>query len=466
MRSFWIHLRIRANACVRSPEAWLILTVFGLTTAVFWPAVGGASDPLKDQYQGLSLLLTWFLWFWLWLAPPMVWIRGRATTGKGEAPLGIGPAPFIPVGRRTRAVAEAVLALTVLGAVRWTLVLFVQGEWSFQDPWSFQGTRGTIAGAFFLLPMAVAWALPVRKSGTFMLRPILIAILAAVLHHLGGFFATWLGMVVGGLSLTGVALLIADLEIPEIQTIKGSGRAEDRCRSGSGPRRQLAQDAWLPVLKTWGPWVSVGIVTYGVCLYLDVKGDSWAWILFGGFEVFLIITIQPLFRPFNSNLLAESMVGKNQISLGDFMQVWSVLPVGRETVLRKVWLHGLLGGLILWTVPVAVLVVRHRILEGVWSLRGGIGGLMQFVVVGGLLVPVMASLMVAVAVGRKLEYAMSGLSLILGVHVLFLVKVLLHEFFGRGSIAAEAGPIVMLVILIAVGAIPPLRFLHKAPEPQ
>ena len=77
----------------------------------------------------------------------------------------------------------------------------------------------------------------------------------------------------------------------------------------------------------------------------------------------------------------------------------------------------------------------------------------------------MAGFMVGVASGRKLEYAMSGLSLLLGVHVLFLVKVLLREFFGPANAVATAGPVLMLVLLVVIGALPPLRFLHKAPEP-
>ncbi len=460
IRSFWVHLKIRAGACLRNPGAWIILVVFGLTAVFYWPNVNAAKNPLENPREGLPLLVTWFLWFWLWLAPPMVWVRGRAAAGKGEAPLGVGAAPALPVGPRTRAVAEATLALTVLGAIRWMTLSFYRGTWSVEV------ALATIAGACFLFPMAVAWALPVRNPGTFMVRPILIAVLAAVLHQTGGFFATWPGIVIGGLSLSGFALLIADLELPELQRKVRTRGAADRFRRALEPHRQLARDSWLPVIKAWGPWVFLAVIVYGVCLIWDVRGDMWEWILFGGFEAFLIITLQPLFRPFNSNLLAESLVGKHSVTRGDFMQAWRVLPVGREAVLRKVWFHGLLVGLILWAVPVAILVVRHRLLEGLWSLTGGIGGLMQFVVIGGLLVPVMAGLMVAVALGRRLEYAMSGLCLLLGVHVLFLVKVLLSEFFGRGSAVADAGPVLMLIVLVVVGAVPPLRFLHKAPEPS
>lgn len=459
-RSFWIHLRVRAGACLRSPSAWLMLLVFGLTTALYWPGIPGASNPLEDPGEGPALLLVWFLWFWFWLAPPMVWVRGRATAGKGESPLGVGAAPALPVGPRTRACAEAILVLVVLGTIRWVTLSI------FHSSWSIGSVMATIIGAFFWFPMAVAWALPVRNPATFMMRPAVIAGLATVSHGVGGFFATWLGLVVGGLVLTALTLLTAGFEVPELRGFNRSRRPSDRFRNGMDPERQLVRDSMIPVLSVWGPWVLVAVVVYGTSLLLDVRGVSWEWILFGGFEAFLIITLQPLFRPFNSNLLAESLVGKHGATRGSFMRAWSVLPVGRESVLRKVWIHAAVAGLILWIVPVTVLVVRYRLVEGLWRFGDSIGGLMEFVVVGALLIPVMAGLMVAVALGKRLEYVLSGLCLLMGVHALFLVKLLLREVLGPGNAVAEIGPVVLLIVLVAIGALPPLRFLHRVPEPQ
>jgi hypothetical protein len=206
-------------------------------------------------------------------------------------------------------------------------------------------------------------------------------------------------------------------------------------------------------------------MVFAVCLFLDVRGASREWILFGGFEIFIVVTLQPLFRPFNSNLLAESLVGKKGVSRGDFIRAWAVLPVGRTAVLRKVWWHGTVVGMVLWSVPVVVLIVRQWMIEGHWSFKAGMGGLMQLVVAGGFLVPVIAGLLVAVAVGRRLEYVMSGLSLLLGIQAVFLVKIGLQEVFGRGSTFAEAGTVLALIVLVFIGAAPPLRFLWKAHLP-
>lgn len=459
-RSFWIHLRVRIGACLRSPSAWLVLLVFGLTAVLYWPGIPGTGNPLEDPGEGPALLLVWFLWFWFWLAAPMVWVRGRATAGKGESPLGVRAAPALPVGPRTRACAEAVLALAVLGTVRWVTLSLFYGSWSFGS------VMATIIGACFWFPMAVVWALPVRNPSTFMVRPIIIAAMAAGLHQAGGFFATWSGLVVGGLSLTIVALLIADLEVPEFDGKNRVRGVAHRNRKGLEPQRQLSRDAWRPPVKVWGPWVFLAVLVYAVCLYLDIRGGTVEWILFVGFEAFLIITLQPSFRPFNSNLIAESLVGKRGVARGDFIRAWSVLPVGRAAVLRKVWLHGMVNGIVLWAVPVVILIVRHRVLEGQWSLMGGVGDLMSFVVVGALFVPIMAGALVAVALGRRLETVVSGLCLIVGAQILFVAKIMLVVTFGRGSIVADGVPVLLLIILVAAGSLPPLRFLYRAPEPQ
>jgi len=373
--------------------------------------------------------------------------------------LGICPAPALPVGLRTRAIAEAVLALTILGAVEWTALSIYQGSWSFES------ILATAAGAIFLFPMAVVWALPVRKPSTFMVRPIIVAVLAAGLHQAGGFFATWSGIVVGGLSLTIVALLIADLEVPEFDGKNRVRGVAHRNRKALEPQRQLSRDALRPPVKVWGPWVFLAVLVYAVCLYLHIRGGTVEWILFVGFEAFFIVTLQPSFRPFNSNLIAESLVGKRGVARGDFIRSWSVLPVGRAAVLRKVWLHGMVNGIVLWAVPVVILIVRHGVLEGQWSFMGGVGEMMQFVVVGALFVPIMAGALVAVALGRRLETVVSGLCLIVGAQILFVAKILLVVTFGRGSTVADGVPILLLIFLVAAGSLPPLRFLRRAPEP-
>ena len=459
IRSFLVHLKVRAKACLQSPEAWILLLVFGVTGVAYWPAIPGIS-PLEEADSGLPLLAVWFLWFWLWPAAPMVWIRGRASERGAESALGICPAPALPVGLRTRAVAEAIFALTVLGVVRWPAVCIYQGSGSFES------ILATVAGAFFLFPMAVVWALPVRNPTTFMVRPIIVAVLAAGLHQAGGFFATWSGIVVGGLGLTVVALLITGVEVPEFDEKNRVRGAAHRKRKGLKPQHQLSRDAWRPPIKVWGPWVFFAVIFYGVCLYLEIRGGTVEWILFVGFEAFIIITLQPLFRPFNSKLLAESMVGTRGVARGDFIRAWSALPVDRAAVLRRVWLHGVVNGIVLWAVPVIILIVRHRVLEGLWSFRDGVGTLMTFVVVGALFVPIMAGALVAVSLGRRLETVVSGLCLIVGAQVLFAAKIMLVVTFGRGSMVADGVPILLLTALVAAGALPPLRFLRRAPEPS
>jgi len=428
---------------------------FGLTAVVLWPTLPGT--PTVDPNKGPPMVVTIFLWLYFWPVLPMIVARGRATAATREAPHGICGAPALPVGLRTRAVAEATLTLGVLGFIRWLAVGISHG------PWTVGLATETIAGALFFVPLAIIWALPVKNPNTFFTRPLIITALTGG-FILAGVYSSWMGVILGTLGLSGVALLIAGLEIPEVHGRRALQQVENRRREPLPPHRQLSRDTWLLPAETWGRWVLFALVVFGVCLVLDARGASSEWILFGGFEVFLIVMLQPLFRPLNSNLLAESMAGKHGVSRGDFLRAWSVLPVGRTAVLRRVWVHAMVGGGVLWAVPVMSLIVHHRLLEGVWSFRGGVGDLMQFVVVGAVFVPVLAGVLVAIAAGQKWEIIVTGLCLLFGVHALFLVRILLENLFGEGSVAAQGGVLLALVVLVCGGSLPPLRFLRQAPE--
>ncbi len=457
--SFLVHLRLRLIACLRSPEAWLAFLIFGVGAAVSWPNSSNLSS-LGEAAGSFSIFGVMFLWFWLWPAVLMVVIRGRATTGRGEAPLGTCPAPALPVGMRLRALSEATLALVSIGVVRWVLIAI------YNSSWSVSAILPGFVVILLLFPMAVVWALPVGRAATFMLRPILIAIPAALFRQVGGVFDTWAGMVLSSLLLTALALLLAGFELPDLEGLRSGKRATLAFREGLDPARRLSGDSWRPLLRSWGGWFVLAVLIFGLCLYLDLRGRTVEWILFAGFEVFLIIGLQPLFRPFNSNMLAESLVGKRSVGRGDFLRAWSVLPVEPVGVLRRVWVHGMLCGLMLWAVPVMILILRHGLAEGFWSFRAGVGDLLPLLVIAALFVPIVAATLVAVAVGRRPEILISGLILIFGLQLLFMIRVFLVETLGRESMATDLVPILALVVMVVAGALPPLRFLFKAPEPS
>ncbi len=457
--SFLVHLRIRLIACLRSPEAWLTFLIFGVGAAVSWPNSLNLSS-LGEAAGSFSIFGVMFLWFWLWPMVLMVVIRGRATTGRGEGPLGTCPAPALPVGMRLRALAEATLALVGIGVVRWVLIAI------YNSSWSLPAILPGFAVILLLFPMAVVWALPVGRAATFMLRPILIAIPAALFRQVGGVFDTWAGMILSSLLLTALALLLAGFEVPDWEGLRSGKRATLGFREGLDPARRLSEDSWRPVLSAWGGWLFLAVLIFGLCLYLDIRGRTVEWILFAGFGIFLIIGLQPLFRPFNSNMLVESLAEKRSFGRGDFLRAWSVLPVEPIRVLRRVWLHGMLCGLMLWAVPVMILILRHGLVEGSWSFRAGVGDLLPIVIIAALFVPVVAATLVALAVGRKPEILSSGLILFFGLQLLLLVRVLLREGLGPDKAALDALAILALVVMVVAGALPPLRFLFKAPEPS
>ncbi len=452
IKPFFDHLRSRGWACLRSPGAWVTLVFFGTTAVILWPVVPGKPSPFLDPADGMPGLGLLFFWLYFWTVLPIVAVRGRATEKKGTAPLGFSAAPALPVSPQTRAVAEASLALMVVGTLRWVAGAVFHGACS----WEF--ALSTFSGLVFFFPVTVAWALPVRNPNTFLVRPILI-VLPTGFALAGGVFASWWGLMLGSLGLTAIAIVIADLEIPDFRGWSTRQGANRRIRDPLDPRRQLSRDAWRRPIIAWGPWVLLSIVFFGVCGYIDFRDGTIEWRLVLAFPIFFATVLQPLMRPFNLNLIAEGLVGKRSVAYGDFIGAWSVLPVGRTAVLRRVWLHGVASGALIWLVPVTFSMIHHRLAEGLWSFTGGIGKLMVFVVVGALIIPIMAGALVAVAAGKKRESVVSGLSLLPGIPILLIVRVVLVDTLGGSGILANGISTLLLILLVAAGSLPPLRLL-------
>ncbi len=480
LRTSWTHFKVRSVAVFRSPAAMTALILFGVTGIIYWPGATSMdlahASPLDTINEGMPLIIVWLFWFWLWPMLPMVYVGGRATGKARSNPLAFLGAPALPVGPGARALAEAVLALSVMGTVRFGLagLSWLQGPWGadFSNAWTQQQSIAiaqifsqTLGGAIIILPMALAWALPASSLNFFMWRPLAVAVVATGLHAVGGPLGTWPGVVLAGLTLSALVLYSTRFEGPRWRWKPALRPAGSRARPALGPQTQLNRDAWLPITRTWGPWFALATLVFIIGLVLDVRGLGWDWAFFGGFELFLIIGLQPLFRPLGLNVVAESLVGKHGAERGDFMRSWAVLPVGHEAVLRRVWLHGMVIGLILWAVPVGLLALRARLRLGSWGLRAADGhSLGEFVILGAAIVPMMAGLLVAAALGRKVETAVSGLIVLVGIYTLLPAKLLLTEVFGVGATTADTALALYFAVLVVAASAPPLRFLRNVPR--
>jgi hypothetical protein len=462
-RPYWNHLRVRARTCLLSPSAIAVLVLFGLAGTALWPGPSFVSPAAGDQLDlfegGVAAFGMHLLWLYLWPMLPMVYVRGRATGAAHSNPLSFIGAPALPASPAARALAEATLALAAMGGVRIAALALGRGVEALPL------VAPTLAGAVFLLPMALAWGLPAADLNHFMWRPLAVAVLATGLHAGGGWLHSQSGLVAVGLALGILVLATARIELPGWRPRTADEPAARRVRPAARPDVCLRRDAWARVATTWGPWLALAAALFVLALVLEARGVDPGWLFFAGFEVFLVIGLQPAFRPFNLDLVGASLVGKHGASRGDFMRAWAVLPVGREAVLRRVWLHGMVTGLVVWIVPVGLLAVRTRLRLGQWGLRDTSGdSLLEFIVLGAAMIPMFAGLLVAAALGRRLETALSGLPIVLGVYTVLPVKVLLTETFGRASAIADAGPIIYLATMAAVASLPPLRFLWRVPR--
>ena len=452
------HFRIRLKATLTSPSALTIVLVFGGATLFFWPVgwpkTTAGSEIFLPTDGGPGQWLLWIMWLYMWPMVPVVSCRGRAGGGGACNPLATMGTPTLPIGYGARAVAEGALVLLFAAVVHITGMALISGAVSTKT------LASTVTGAAVLFPTALAWALGASSINVYMLRPLLAALVMTGAASLG---LTRSLMTVAPISIVLGWLLVrfVAIEEPDLRRRLRRSRQEDRSRPARKPLEQLRRDTWAAPLSVWAPWIGATVLTYFAALYFDLHGSSWPWLFFAAFEVYLVVALQALLRPLGSNLAMESLMGKHGVQRGDFLRAWAVLPVTPVVVLRRVWLHGLFFGGIVWGVPIFMLALRTWLSTGTIGLLASDGdNLAELVLPTVVFVPMIAGFLVAVCAGRKPETIVSGITLLLGVHTVLLLRVLLESLFGRDSVQAVAGVSVYIVILFIAAAGPPLRLLR------
>jgi hypothetical protein len=319
----------------------------------------------------------------------------------------------------------------------------------------------TFVGAAVMLPALVVWGIPAQTLSIFMVRPILVATILAVLRHLD-VTASGAGAVTASGTLLLLVLWLAPRELSLPDPGKTRGRASSRWRAARPPADMLRHDAWARPLRVWGWPVAVVVAVMVVALYLDLEGSLPFWGLFAAAELMLIAVLIPLLRPFDSKLFGMSLVGRGGARLGDELRAWSVLPVQPVSVLRCVWVHGLAlaGGL--WVVMMAVVVIRTWVRFGVFGLRAADGGNLGYLLLPTVaLVPMLAGFLVATAAGDKLRAGLSGGLVLVLVHGNIVLYVVLRSLFGRDSVMPVVLDVAFLAVVMVVASVPPLGLLRS-----
>jgi len=456
--SFFVHLSLRARWVISSPSALLTLVVFGVAGVFFWPAAWAPSHELLETpapfNEGWQLGMLWVMWLYMWPMLPAMVCRGRASGGGSRNSLSTLASPAIPVGRIPRAVAEAVLMIVVAATVRAVVAL---GVGDLTLPFVF---KATVWGAALMLPVATSYTLNARGLNVYMLRPLVISVLvtAAAAVRLTDH---WLGLIAVVVAGCWLAVRLVDLEEPDLGWRSRFLLKEYRSRPAGDPLVRLRLDTWTAPLETWGPWIAGSATIFVAAMLLDAHGMLFEWGFFAAFEVYLIIVLQVVFRPLGSNLAMEGLVGKHGAKRGDFLRAWSVMPVSPHRVLRRVWLHGIVFGLMTWLLPVALLGVRSLVRFGELGLLDSDGDSLSVIILpSAAFVPMFAGFLVAACAGRKLETAVSGITLVLGVHTTLIFRSVMQGILGRGSLLVDVVSLSYVGLLLVAASVPPLLLLR------
>ncbi len=397
---------------------------------------------------------------------------------------GLSAAAVLPLGPRARAVADvmAALALAIVArsvlAIGWTepARLIFGGDAIFPElAWLFRlaqlGEPGrtvavyvsslamsTLLGVLLVFPLVLAFRTVVRFDWAGMLKP---AIAAALLFC--GLSAGAMARLSSALplSLLVCAFLLVRVDGDGERTARAARERPLRFRASAGPLAQFRRDAWCgPLRERWlfltlvvaGPLVPALIYRIQASLHAvwtqpatlpgaGAVAAALQWLLLGALP----------FLPLGLALVPASARTEAAFG-GSFLRSWSALPVPRSTVLRTVYLHGLLSAGLAWLVLCA-----HGALLG-WH-----SGVAQYELPVVLLLPALA---ICEAVGDRRR----GL-LALGALVAFQIGVPLAHAIGLKTLGLPAlshGAVLRIEgwALALVGIVPPLIHLRAPADPK
>jgi hypothetical protein len=314
-----------------------------------WMSLGGTA---------LWVVTCHFLW------PPIVvlFVSGnvlvRRTLGSATGP----PLPALPIGPRSRALAEALVALALVLVARTPGLLLrpelVSHAYLLQGaPQSVSGAASwagtTILGALFVWPLLLAWAMVPRLDARGLLGPGIV-MAALFFTRMRGMTASWPPAAALALTLSVLVLVLSGTKIELVRAVAESGAKAPAFRPSPGPLAQFRRDQWLgPLRALWpflilvlpAPWALATVDRSFGPMYLTLQ---------------LLLLTAVLLYPLGLRLVSAAAPGTAALWNGYYVSAWSTLPVPRETVLRAAYAHAWAAGGLVWLLLCAYTALYAR----------------------------------------------------------------------------------------------------------
>ncbi len=368
MTGFFQHLRTRLGALVRSPFALSMSVLLGVASLMMWPIFRPAQ--VTDLEGGIELLIRALM---IWLFPFMVaiFITGRMWSlgeGSGLATLIL---PTLPVSIRTRILAETTGGLLVLLVPRLVAGLVLstlsRGNTWYEAVAGGSMWRDTLISALVLLPVLLVCCAPAGRDWFQWSRSLAVAILMAALvtadltRNL--FITAATAFALSAVLLAGYRLEPA-FDLESLLHRRSNARLH---RPGIDPLVRFRRDLWRrPLKKFWPAFLAMLILTF-------VTPPVMSWI--GVSEMYYSLTagilpglaIFMLMFPLGIHLFnGDRGIAGSGGNRGTFRQAWSHLPLPAYTVMRGIWAHGMIGGLVCWALYLIHFVLMMAF-SGEWT---------------------------------------------------------------------------------------------------
>lgn len=463
MRGFPNHFVIRLKESFKSRGTFISLALSSVASLFFWPGstdssaagwnAGTTASGVEGPDLGLALMA---LWLWLWPALPMLSVSGVITSNIKKV-FSSGPLPTLPVGCRTRALAEACVVAVFVLAIQLTAILAVEPRYLFighvlREPMSMvELVLHSLSGTAIIFPVLLSWALPARSFEAKWFKPLIWIALILAAVKIGGLATPLLSLVSAGLLSTGVLLTYRlEPDIPKLAR-KRLAHPDSWFRPYQPSLKLLINDAWRQPISRLGWVILILISVEVVCIILDQHFETYDYTAYFGTTLVLSFFLSLVaLRPFGSKQLIASVWGAPGFEPGDFIRAWSVLPIRPVWVLRAVWVHGMVLGLFIWSAAIFVGAFTTWLEVGRFALLDSDGdpvGKLILPQVGA--VPCVAGMLLAAAAGNVSRSFLSAvcLVLILAGNVMLIVL--------RAPVYVH---LLVFAVLFFAGALLPLKY--------
>jgi hypothetical protein len=382
--AFWRHFRARLRVVAGDPVALGVLLLAGFAAGFLW--LGGAYYSVWYPLPLLGVLLSGLV-----CAPVAAFAASGTAFGVHAA--GPGVLPGLPVGRRSRILADAFAGLAGLVAGR---AIFYACFGSVKQ----SAPAGSFSLAAFVWTSAIGAALTLPVLLVWLVRPRLDvpAVLGGAAVVLAGHLAVvetpsvfevapWDRVRI--LSVFSLLLCVLVLVVAAIRVSvdRDPARRTAASRPSPGALAQMRRERTLGALARLAPLVLLVLITPALLrLEPALLLQPWTGTWMTGLQLVAFAAL-PLF-PMGLPLTLGS---DGSFWAGSFARAWSALPLPRETVLRSVWGHAMVAGLAVWVFFVA----------WIQYLGGWKPGAVMLVAIALGSVPILAGVVVCVSAGAS-----------------------------------------------------------------